>query len=231
MPSTLDVPTRGATPRKSPNSDDQCARKRRLVDSAMELLNRGYSVIAVNGKKATASWRKFQEERPSEDELRKALNKSDVTGIAVILGPVSGNLACRDFDTQESYQNWVAAYPDLAGRLPTVKTTRGFHVYFRAEGVNFVKMPDGELRGRGLYCVLPPSVHPDGIEYAWAIGLDEGELLDLDPVESGFAHTSPPNMASNGSHGSKGSKGSQGSKGSRLCLTDQIVRRMYGCAR
>jgi hypothetical protein len=93
--------------------------------------------------------------------------------LAVILGEVSGELTCRDFDVQQAYDQWAADHPNLAATLPTVATARGRHVYFRSNHSGITKLADGELRGGGGYCVLPPSRHPKGPEYHWLIPLSQ----------------------------------------------------------
>jgi hypothetical protein len=67
--------------------------------------------------------------------------------VAVILGDVSGNLCCRDFDNAGAYQAWVAQTPDYASTLPTAQTARGFHVYFTATGQATQKLGDGNSIG------------------------------------------------------------------------------------
>jgi hypothetical protein len=85
------------------------------------------------------------------------------------------------------YERWSRAYPDLAKELPTVKTSKGMHVYFQAhvEGIEYVS--NGELRGSRFYCLLPPSIHPDGPTYEWVNPLTNGNLVRLDPECAGFS--------------------------------------------
>ena len=104
--------------------------------------------------------------------------------MAVILGAVSGGLTCRDFDEMGAYENWASKHPDLAQTLPTVKTSRGRHVYFKSELDRIKKFDDGELKGGG-YCLLPPSVHPNGTGYEWLIPIN-GNLITIEPEEAGF---------------------------------------------
>src|SRR5258708_1406228 len=108
---------------------------------------RAWSIIPVKAKKAAVSfWGPFQE-RPADDKtLRRLFAKKDITGLAVILGSVSGGLAARDFDQADAYHAWAARYPDQASILPTVRTQRGFHVYGYLDSEIFTKFDDGELR-------------------------------------------------------------------------------------
>ncbi len=107
--------------------------------------------------------------------------------LGVILGPVSGDLACRDFDEADAYHAWTVDFPDLARTLPTVETARGFHVYFTAKVDKTTHYTDGELRGARSLCVLPPSPHPDGEhQYRWIVDLPDGTPLEVDPEASGL---------------------------------------------
>jgi hypothetical protein len=149
----------------------------KLLNVAIDLRRRfGWSIIPVNGKKSVGKWKQAQRRAATRGELRKMFNPGkSVTGLAVVCGPVSGNLVCRDFDTKDGYRRWAEKYPKTAKRVPTVKTPRGFHVYFRGpEGFDQFdedhRYGKGEYRGTSRqYTVLPPSKHPDGGRYRWAI--------------------------------------------------------------
>jgi hypothetical protein len=112
--------------------------------------------------------------------------------MAVVLGEISIGLACRDFDTIGAYESWKESHPDLAAILPTVKTGKGYHVYFlaRVQGRKDIKGNNGkhmgELRGSGHYCMLPPSVHSNGFVYDWVNPPTKENLLSLDPKRAGF---------------------------------------------
>lgn len=112
--------------------------------------------------------------------------------IGILMGTSSGGLTVADFDIADAYHNWVAKHPDLAQSLPTVRTGRGFHVYFRWDRRTTTTLIDsetgekiGELKASG-YVVAPPSRHPTGTLYEWIIPLPDGELPKLDPSQCGF---------------------------------------------
>jgi hypothetical protein len=160
-----------------------------LLHQALAYAKRGWSVIPVKSKKAALkSWKQYQTQAPDQSTLRELFSGRGVDGLAVILGSVSGELACRDFDELAGYERWVKSHKQLAATLPTVATHRGRHVYFRGPE-RFVKLGDGEYRGTvGQYCVLPPSHHPAGTVYRWLIPLPESELPHVDPFESGLCN-------------------------------------------
>ena len=165
-----------------------------FLDAALEYARRGWSIIPIrhkpgtSGKQPAVSWRTYQTRPPTESELRRWFGDGRLPdGLAVILGEVSAGLVCRDFDTVDGYQRWAAAHPDLARSLPTVETARGRHVYLRSAWRGFIDLGDGELRGdSGHYCLLPPSVHPTGFRYRWAVPWPDGVLAPIDPREAGF---------------------------------------------
>ena len=159
-----------------------------LLQDALTYHRRGWCVIPVKRKKALHKWKSHQQRLPSEDELRAWFSQNGATGLAVLLGPVSGGLCCRDFDAPGAYVRWKAHHAGLADTLPTVKTGRGYHVYFHSTVEHRTKKyADGELRGVGGYVLLPPSQHPSGHVYGWVVPLPSGDIPTVDPVKAGLA--------------------------------------------
>ena len=162
-----------------------------FAEDAIEYLQRHHlTTIPVIGKRPLVKWGRFQNRPPQVSELRSIFNNVKVTGIAVLNGPASRNLVCRDFDRADAYQAWADAHPNAAANLPTVRTRRGYHVYCRVvQPPRARKFSDGEFRTTGVN-VLPPSHHPDGDQYTWVrpLGLavpefqGSGQELQLDRV-------------------------------------------------
>ena len=153
----------------------------------------GWCIIPIRrkSKKATNKWSDYQKQGPTDQELDRWFGGSNDGNMAVVLGPVSG-IYVRDFDTEEGYESWRAYDPDLASMCPTVRTPRGYHVYFRCRKVLRTRSyDDGELRGDGSYVLLPPSIHPDGQPYLWVhrptFPSLIPELSDFDLNSPGFA--------------------------------------------
>lgn len=147
--------------------------RHQLLALAIELnMVFGWNLLPIGiYKTPLRRWLPFQQSPMGEDDIRQLFTfcKSPA-GIAVVHGPVSGGLCIRDFDTDESYEDWAAAHPKLAKHLPTVRTGRGYHVYFRALGT-FDKLVDGEFRGTGgQYTLVPPSYHlSKSFTYFWTV--------------------------------------------------------------
>jgi len=101
---------------------------RSLLESAIDYARRGWSIIPTAGKRAKGLWKPFQTLPADERTLRSLFASPGVTGLAVILGSASGGLVGRDWDDAEGYHRWAANFPELAKVLPTVRTSRGYHV-------------------------------------------------------------------------------------------------------
>jgi len=141
-----------------------------LLNAALAYHRRGWCVIPVMGKEPTVKWARYQRQRPSESTLRRWFDpkaRRRPTGLALVLGPVSGNVVVRDFDSPDGFTGFKAEHPELAAALPRSATKRGCHVFVRAEFDGVTDLGDGEMRGTRSIVVLPPSVHPDGGEYRW----------------------------------------------------------------
>lgn len=147
----------------------------------------GWSVIRVPAKtkKARIKWSQYQNERPDQEQLRQWFGNGPCN-MAVILGSVSGGLTCRDFDTMAEYELWAGDNQELAKTLPTARTVSGRHVYFIGDFEGIKHIRNGELRGKGGYCLTPPSIHPNGPHYKWIIKPTLDNLKRLTPQEAGF---------------------------------------------
>lgn len=125
-----------------------------VVNICLLYLKRGWSVVPVphRQKFPDMDWKMYQRKRASESEARgwfsggkegkageegeggsvaSLLSSPGTHGLAVICGMVSGNLVCLDFDDLEAYEAWAEANPVAAKELPTAKSARGRHVFFR----------------------------------------------------------------------------------------------------
>lgn len=164
---------------------------------ALDYDRRGWCIIPIRPgtkKPACRSWKEYQTNRPDVATIRRWFGDGGAKSLAVVLGEVSGNLVCRDFDQMTAYEQWAAEHPELARTLPTVETGRGRHVYATIEsdqiraaspsGGSIIELGDGELRGGG-YCLVPRSKHPNGRIYRWIVPLN-GQIPDVDLGLSGF---------------------------------------------
>ncbi len=116
-----------------------------LLTHALEYARRGWSIVPVNGKKsALRPWKRYKAQQAPEANLREWFARDNLSGLAVVCGPVSDGLVVRDFDTVDAYERWAWEYAELAEILPTVRTARGFHVYFSGDVDRIVPVDSGE---------------------------------------------------------------------------------------
>jgi hypothetical protein len=150
-----------------------------ILDWTLEYHSRGLCIIPIRkGTKVSAvKWEQYQKTRPTEAKLAEWFDDGKYTSLAVVCGAISGNLAVLDLDSEQRCQWW---YEKHAEALPTVKTKKGLHIYFRAEPFCKKNGDEVDLLCEGAYAVLPPS--PDK---NWIIPLN-GELPELDPFSLGL---------------------------------------------
>jgi hypothetical protein len=166
---------------------------------AQEYYNLGLGILPCHhGTKVPAVTYRIVQERgkrlPWTKMLSRLFDSSKGHNIGVMLGKSSRGICMRDFDTLEAYEAFANANPELAASLPTSKTRRGRHVFFRCNPAHLdslmgrseiVMFDDGELK-RGGIGILPPSLHPKGGRYEWLIPPSVGFPLVTDLVASGL---------------------------------------------
>jgi hypothetical protein len=166
-----------------------------LCAHALAAHARGWSVFPVYSvdpndprktKSPAVAWKPLQRTIASRRTLIGWFSRPHVDSIGVICGKVSGGLVVRDFDDTESYERWATENKDIAEMLPTVRTCRGYHVYFRAGLLKSHKCGDGEYRAEGNFVAMPPSKHASGSLYRWIVELPDGKLPEIDPIAVGL---------------------------------------------
>ena len=143
-------------------------------DAAEEYASRGWATIPVQGKRATVEWAQYQERMPTPEERRDWFSNNGC-GLAIVTGPVSGDLVAVDCDSPEAVEQVEELLPD--GLVtPIAKTPRGRHYLFRATGIRNAAgiMPGVDVRGEGGYVVAPPG---DGRE--WIISPEDCQPAEM----------------------------------------------------
>ena len=143
--------------------------RKKLIGRAKELLSQGYSVIPIRGdlassepKKPTMKWRAFQKRVADIGELDTMFD-GRAGALAIVCGQVS-RLVVIDFDDHLRYQRFCRQLPQYASSY-TVKTKRGYHVYYRTGAkVPSHQFEGGDIKGEKSYVVAAPSVIA-GCEY------------------------------------------------------------------
>lgn len=126
--------------------------------------------------------------KPTLDEgrIRRWWTDWPDANVAVATGPASG-VVVVDVDRRNGGDVSFAALVRLFGDLSAphrAATGNGFHLYFRDPGVQLAAGLRGfagiDLKQTG-YVVAPPSIHPNGTQYAWDPETHVEQLVDLPP--------------------------------------------------
>jgi len=183
-----------------------------LIQTARAAWTQGISVIpiAANGTKCPAvpSWKRYQQQRPTEREIRRWFFPGCRCGLGYITGGVSGGLEALDFDSPQVYQSWRAAvecdaalsllYRRIAAGYEEASPGGGRHLLYRCPTIEgntklarqTVLTPERvktliETRGEGGLIVVAPSggrVHPSGKPYQLLSG-DVTRIVAIAPPE------------------------------------------------
>src|SRR5215203_523408 len=171
-------------------------------EAAERLVKLGISVcpIAPGTKEPPEGfkWGAFATRIADVNERYEAFSVNDFH-LAVVTGPVSGNLVVLDYDGQGGYDTHARASPQLS-LYPRVTTGSGkSHVWVRTpQPVRkyVTQAPDGsrlEVRSGTHITLCPPSLHPSGGSYTWAVPPWDGiPTIELGSI--GLVDRRPPGV-------------------------------------
>lgn len=163
-----------------------------IIDSAISYREDGIQVFPVpyGTKKAEIDHKKFQSEWIPINHLPKLFINSNIAGLG---GSISNNLIILDVDNFEKFHKTIAQdkwFKDI--RMSTWESFSASgkpHIYLRTaypvRGTNQVKTVGTEIRGNGLYALMPPSIYlknGQGLLYTWA--RKSGSILQLNESET-----------------------------------------------
>lgn len=154
------------------NVDYENEYKSALHEAAIKYAEQGIPVFPLKPKtkdKPVVKW--GTEATTDTNVINRWWSENPDYNVAIVTGQKSG-IVVVDFDTEDAWEYGQAQGLPVS---PTVKTSRGYHVYCSyQEGIrNFQKrsdLPGIDLRGEGGYVVAPPSVHETGSKYGWVEG-------------------------------------------------------------
>jgi hypothetical protein len=156
-----------------------------ILETARSWISKGFSVIPVRYRDKRPDirllpgrqWGIFQTRLPLDTELLSWF-PSRLHNLAIITG--WNNLVVVDFDNQDVFDCWWHLFPI---RTYMVKTARGMHVYLKVN-----RMPANyhgdfiDVKAKGGYVLIPPSIHPSGFEYQVFLDLPIMEVEKLNVV-------------------------------------------------
>ena len=165
-----------------------------VYEAAHRLVHAGLSVIPIGrNKRPLVSWKPYQARLATVAELAEWCSCPEV-GLAIVAGPISGNMEILDFDDITILKPWYilveGTAPGLVSRLVVVMTPRGGrHLYYRCatiQGNRQLAVTSNrkvmiETRGQGGYTLIPPSppwCHPHHKPYV----LRQGDLANIPTI-------------------------------------------------
>jgi hypothetical protein len=147
-------------------------------DSRFHLLssyhNREFNLIPLRprSKIPLVKWKDY---RLTDKDLLRFLGQSTNWAIRC-----DENFHALDFDDIETYTSFIQGKGTIFKDAPTIRTSRGYHIWFRPmRPVNSFRGDGIEVKGLGSLVVIPPSVHPNGTKYHFEKPLN-GKLPEID---------------------------------------------------
>lgn len=153
-----------------------------LLETALQYLKRGFSVIPVRGKTCLLpSWTEFQTRKPTKEEVENWFFELNPTGIAIITGKIS-EIIVFDVEANEDVNQF-----DLPKTLTAKTGGGGWHYYFKYPNDKTIKSAnfrqsmniEADLKSDGGYVVAPSSQHKSGNRYKWITDFENTQLAEI----------------------------------------------------
>jgi hypothetical protein len=143
--------------------------QQKALEAALSYHDRGWAVIPVKyrSKVAEGDWKRYQQERPSREQVEQWFGDGKDHNIGIITGQISGGLVVLVFNDEEDLEKFFEG-DNILEKTLVVKTPRGYHVYLMVSEVTQSHIYGGgrfEVKGEGTYVVAPPSMHPKEVQY------------------------------------------------------------------
>jgi putative DNA primase/helicase len=177
------------------------------ANGTMRLASEGFRLFPVEprGKKPLIrSWQSFATN--NGEQLSAWFEEFPDCNWALATGAGSG-IFVLDFDGEPGrklFMDWIEQHGQDWAATRTVKTARGFHLWYRWPEGNEIRNSAGKIalgvdvRGEGGYILVPPSVHPDGLRYEWLDSAPIAEAPSWLLALAGRPQTALSNMVTRG---------------------------------
>ena len=161
-------------------------------------LDLGFSVIPVRLlpqkpeyekllKTPLVLWSEYAKRLPTREEIEKWIETFEYFNIAIVTGKIS-NLIALDIDDKSKILPYINNIKTAIN-----ETGKGFQILFRGVRSSEVivsdelrkkfGLPDIRIKGEGGIIVVPPSIHPSGVQYKWLKPLEQlADISYLDEV-------------------------------------------------
>lgn len=151
-----------------------------LSDAARFYAERKFKVFpVVPGGKRPLTDKGFHDASDDVEQIQDWWNRYPNANIGF---PVPERLVIVDVDSQEALHQLSAQDLSLPSTT-TVKTPRGHHFWYKANGTKLRPavdlFPGVDIRANGSYVILPPSYRPAEGKYTWKVKPDNGNIADV----------------------------------------------------
>lgn len=139
-----------------------------LARAALRLAEAGCAVFPLRPRgKQPLGGRGVLDATRDPEQVRDWWRSTPDANIGIGCG-LSGLLVV-DLDGPDALTAWKALSAEHGAPTLTVKTARGWHLWYRGAGASTAGRlaPHVDTRGHGGYVLAPPSVHPSGTVYGW----------------------------------------------------------------
>ena len=151
---------------------------------AMAYAARGWRVVPVHpGSKRPTLTRWTEAASAEPDTVGRWFAEQPDAGVGIVTGAATG-LWVLDVDDPDALRDLEQRHEHLPATLTSVTGSGGYHLFYRwpegAEVRNDAGRrlgPGLDVRGEGGFVVAPPSIHPNGVAYAWELSEPE-EAVD-----------------------------------------------------
>lgn len=203
-----------------------------LCEAALTYAARGWSVFPCDKNKQPLTPHGFKDASLDEGTIRDWWRRYPNANIGIATGAAA--LVVIDVDVKNDrpgLEGWRALIEELGPELEDTLMTRtpsgGLHVYYQASG-HEIRCSGNRLcagvdvRARGGYVIVPPSIGPGGVAYEWVAGHGLERLREL-PVPLAERLSRGDRQTHLGSGGSETIQ--QGERNSRLASLAGSMRR------
>jgi hypothetical protein len=162
-----------------------------MLNAALDYAEHGLAVfpLEAQGKKPITK-HGLKDASTDPDKIREMFAAHPYSNIGMACGSQSGGIIVVDIDVDEekdkngndSLKEWEHEHGALPDTAMTLTGRGGNHYLYRSAGdtKSRIACKEGiDIRADGGYIVLPPSIHPNGAQYAW-----EYELTDFGIVNA-----------------------------------------------
>ena len=146
------------------------------LKEALNYSKQGFSVIPIGeNKKPAIKWKKYQNEKASEEQIKKWFKEPSTLNIGIVTGKIS-NIVVVDVEAGGSTE-------DLPSTVIAKTGGGGWHYYYKHPGFevkNATRIRElTDIRGDGGYIITPPSLHKSGKRYKWSVSPNEADFAEL----------------------------------------------------